>query len=76
MRRGQGSLSTSHRTTRPRPTSSTTCSVWLIPKLVDEAVNRLPAEELEMKGPGRPPVHPPANEAKVLLIKQLVDESN
>src|SRR5438128_10969568 len=43
--------------------------LYTIRKLVDEAVNRLPAEGLERKGPGRPPIHPPADVAKVLLMQ-------
>jgi len=50
--------------------------LYLIRKLVDEAVNRLPAEELERKGPGRPPVHSPADVAKVLLMQSYFGVSN
>lgn len=50
--------------------------LYLIRKLVDEAVNRLPAEELERKGPGRPPIHPPADVAKVLLMQSYFGISN
>ncbi len=51
--------------------------LYLIRKLVDEAVNRLPAEELERKkGAGRPPVHSPADVAKVLLMQSYFGVSN
>jgi len=41
-----------------------------ITRLVDEAANRVPAEELEKKrGRGRPPVHSPADIAKVMLMQ-------
>jgi transposase len=50
--------------------------LYLIRKLVDEAVNRLPAGELERKGPGRPPIHSPADVAKVLLMQSYFGVSN
>src|SRR5207245_7092953 len=50
--------------------------LYTIRKLVDEAVNRLPAEGLERKGPGRPPIHPPADVAKVLLMQSYFGVSN
>lgn len=49
----------------------------LITKLVDEAVNRIPIEELERrKGRGRPPTHQPADVAKVLLMQSYFGVSN
>lgn len=51
--------------------------LYLITKLVDEAVNRTPAEELERKrGRGRPPVHSPGDVAKVLLMQSYFGVSN
>jgi transposase len=51
--------------------------LYTIRKLVDEAVNRLPAKELEKeRGPGRPPVHSPADVAKVLLMQSYFGVSN
>ena len=50
--------------------------LYLIPKLVDEAVNLIPAEELERKGRGRPPVHSPGDVAKVLLMQSYFGVSN
>ena len=49
--------------------------LYLITKLVDEAVNRLPAEE-EKRGPGRPPIHSPGDVAKVLLMQSYFGVSN
>lgn len=50
--------------------------LYTIRKLVDEATNRLD-EELERKeGPGRPPVHSPADIAKVLLMQSYFGVSN
>jgi transposase len=51
--------------------------LYMITKLVDEAVGRMPAEELEKRrGPGRPPVHSPADVAKVLLMQSYFGVSN
>jgi transposase len=51
--------------------------LYTIRKLVDEAVNRLPAEELERKrGPGRPPIHSPGDVAKALLMQSYFGVSN
>jgi transposase len=50
--------------------------LYLITKLVDEAVNLIPAEELEKKGRGRPPVHSPGDVAKVLLMQSYFGVSN
>ncbi len=50
--------------------------LYLIRKLVDEAVNRIPAEELEKKGAGRPPTHSPTDVAKVMLMQSYFGVSN
>jgi transposase len=52
--------------------------LYLITKLVDEAVNRIPAEELERKRGrvGRPPIHSPGDVAKVLLMQSYFGVSN
>jgi transposase len=50
--------------------------LYLIRRLVDESVNRLPAEELKKRGPGRPPTHSPADVAKVLLMQSYFGVSN
>ena len=51
--------------------------LYTITKLVDEATNRLPAEELEKKrGRGRPPVYSPADIAKVMLMQSYFGVSN
>lgn len=49
----------------------------LIPKLVEEAVNRIPVEELEKRGRvGRPPTYSPGDVAKVLLMQSYFGVSN
>lgn len=48
----------------------------LIPTLVEEAVNRIPVEELTKKGPGRPTTHAPGDVAKVLLMQSYFGVSN
>jgi hypothetical protein len=48
----------------------------LIPKMVEEAVNRIPAEELERKGPGRPQTHSPGDVARVMLMQSYFGVSN
>lgn len=48
----------------------------MIPKLVDAAVNLIPGEELERRGPGRPPTHSPGDVAKVLLMQSYFGVSN
>jgi transposase len=50
--------------------------LYLIRKLVDEATNRIPAEDLEKRGPGRPPTHSPADVAKALLMQSYFGVSN
>ena len=50
--------------------------LYTITKLVDEAANRVPAEELEKRGRGRPPVHSPADIAKVMLMQSYFGVSN
>jgi len=50
--------------------------LYTITKLVDAAVNLIPAEELERRGPGRPPTHSPADVAKVLLMQSYFGISN
>jgi transposase len=50
--------------------------LYTITKLVDEAVNRLPAEGLEKRGRGRPPTHSPRDVAKVLLMQSYFGVSN
>ncbi len=50
--------------------------LYTIRKLVDEAAARVPAEELEKRGPGRPPIHSPADVAKVLLMQSYFGVSN
>ena len=48
--------------------------LYLIRGLVEEAANRLPEEK--RKGRGRPPVHPPSDVAKVLLMQSYFGVSN
>ena len=50
--------------------------LYLITKLVEEAVSRVPAEELEKRGRGRPPTHFPADIAKVMLMQSYFGVSN
>ena len=51
--------------------------LYTITKLVDEATNRIPAEELEKeRGRGRPPVYSPADIAKVMLMQSYFGVSN
>ena len=50
--------------------------LYLIRKLVDEAAARLPAQEVEKKGRGRPPVYSPADVAKALLMQSYFGVSN
>jgi hypothetical protein len=49
--------------------------LYLIRKLVDDAVNRLPEPE-RRRGRGRPLTHPPADVAKVLLMQSYFGVSN
>jgi hypothetical protein len=50
--------------------------LYTITKLVEEAVNLIPAEELERRGPGRPSTHSPADIAKVMLMQSYFGVSN
>ncbi len=51
--------------------------LYNITKLVDEAVNRIPVEDLERKGRvGRPPTYSPGDVAKVLLMQSYFGVSN
>ncbi|MDG6989133.1 MAG: hypothetical protein JRN21_07380 [Nitrososphaerota archaeon] len=49
----------------------------LIPRFVEEAVDRMPAEELApRRGPGRQATHPPADVAEVMLMQSYFGVSN
>ena len=51
--------------------------LYNITKLVDEAVNRIPSEEVKKKGRvGRPPTYSPGDVAKVLLMQSYFGVSN
>jgi len=50
--------------------------LYNITRLVEEAVNRIPVEELEKKGRGRPPTYSPGDVAKVLLMQSYFGVSN